>query len=40
MRAPGRSFYRAKSPSTSGTSSGIHYSTELKIDPKFIMDSV
>jgi hypothetical protein len=38
-REPGRSFYRAKSPSTSKTSSGIHYSTELKIDPKFLMNS-
>jgi hypothetical protein len=40
MRAPGWSFYRAKSPSTSGTLPGIHYLTELKIDPKFATDLV
>jgi hypothetical protein len=31
----GRSFYRAKSPSTSGITSRIYSPTELKIDPQF-----
>jgi hypothetical protein len=34
-RAPGRSFYRAKSPTTSGTMSRIYSPSELKIDPQF-----
>jgi hypothetical protein len=36
VRALGRSFYRAKSPSTSGTTSRNYSRTELKIDPWFV----
>jgi hypothetical protein len=36
---PGRPFYRVRSPNTSGTTSRIHPSAELKIDSRFDEDS-